>query len=390
MKYISQLFEYDFVDYMVIVRQLPRPTAEKYLCYTSNAFKHTLHVDFSITIQSEKDPKNQLLICDWVISALSNTTLADNTKARYTTGINHLKNYICHINNLTNPSLNRKIVKEKKNPENHTTPSLKIEFGKDEERGCVYYDGVSENKQVPGLCSWICELYSNIIHFARNLFCEFVEIDWEMDRIEIRLCDKCPIKSWPKGDYYLSKEIFNANNKKERKLTVNEIHEILKEKNFTDKVLGRYISSEAVIEIYYMNFRANNLFELVSMIYNTIAHEYMHYLEHKYCSIKKKKAFTNDFLSEPMAEFFGLLCSINYGYPEYIEVAKHRYDSWITREESHWPYAEALYFFKVNSKHLTFISNINYYYDNDSIKKLQIVFSECHIPKKSYKTLKNF
>ena len=51
-------------------------------------------------------------------------------------------------------------------------------------------------------------------------------------------------------DCQLSKEIFNADNKKERKLTVNEIHEILKEKNFTDKVLGRYISSEAVIEIY--------------------------------------------------------------------------------------------------------------------------------------------
>ena len=123
------------------------------------------------------------------------------------------------------------------------------------------------------------------------------------------------------------------------------------------------------------------------MISNTLAHEIMHYFEYKYCIKNKVNPFSIDDLSESLAEMFALIISIYRQFPEDVQVAKKRYESWIRLYDSGWPYADALNFLIVKGKVMTFTNNFLDYVYHGSIDKLQEVFGKCIDPNEAYKIL---
>jgi hypothetical protein len=94
--------------------------------------------------------------------------------------------------------------------------------------------------------------------------------------------------------------------------------------------------------------------EYVSMVMNVLAHEFVHYLEHEYCKHNKVQHYQDVRVSEAIADFFGLLFSCYRS--EIIRIAfdwdvvEKRYNAWIEREGSGWPYAYALHFLRAPYK----------------------------------------
>ena len=121
------------------------------------------------------------------------------------------------------------------------------------------------------------------------------------------------------------------------------------------RIAGEFISGDVpYIKIYFNQFEAKSMEEYVSMIMNVLAHEFAHYLEFEYCKRYKVPHYQDERVSEAIADFFGLLFScfrselIITSFD--LDVVDKRYNGWLAREGSGWPYAYALHFLRAPYK----------------------------------------
>lgn len=154
----------------------------------------------------------------------------------------------------------------------------------------------------------------------------------------------------------------------------------------SEPIVASFFEGEApYIEIYYNNIYCSKSHNLTFAIMY-LAHEYMHFLHYSYVAqrgiadplnIKK--------LNEAMADFFGVIYSMDLGGKDDKAVAQRRYEIWLGRDGSGWPYAYALKFFNKPYKYrLIDYSSIQ---TDNAIQKLKNVFAKTTDPKEAFKLL---
>ncbi len=234
--------------------------------------------------------------------------------------------------------------------------------------------------------------YECIMGFGRNLLGHIDSLDERIDRIPVILSPEKKKKTYTADDKWLSKKIAEYSRKCQGNVSEQVILKFLQNKTFTDNILGEFCRGNRefgpYIVLYYNVIGGETDQKRIANFANVLAHEYMHYMEYVYCSPKGVKDYSNEFLSEAMADFFGLLYSIRYPNAESLNVTHARYNDWKKNFYTCWPYAEALYFYSIDSIKMDYSDIYTDYENHGSVEKLKKVFFECHDAKKAYKTLK--
>ena len=251
--------------------------------------------------------------------------------------------------------------------------------GRDENRELVYYnDNVDINKRVEGLCEKLeIEYIEYLRHFASYIFRDIIDGDFYLPKVV--LCKECPSEIWTNSDSFVTRKV----------------NELIKKRWFGTRIGGEFIHNpQPLIKIYFNQFDSADWDEYFAEISQTLAHEYMHYLEYEYCRKSGNKSFNDANVSEALADFFSVIYSLSRGTNKFvitdkdrIDVAEKRYNEWIKWDDSGWPYAYALYFMK---KRISGFSPIfREYYDKGCIEKLRTVFVATLNPKDAYDKLVN-
>lgn len=255
--------------------------------------------------------------------------------------------------------------------------------GRDQETQRIRYENnVTQEEQVPGLCIFLENEYECILGFARTLFGDWVDT-LHPRRIPVILKKECPAKVYRNSDEYVTQKI-NELVKQNKTINTEEIAEILR---YEMRVAGYFIQApEPHIEIFFRQFDAKCWEDYASQIAQVLAHEYLHYLHYAYA--KEKFSDAEAGLKEALADFFGVLYSINCGDKYALEVAANRYDLWKKREGSGWPYADALWFYRVHGNEMEYSSNYSDYECFGCIGKFVQIFGSTRHPDCAYKDLK--
>jgi hypothetical protein len=213
----------------------------------------------------------------------------------------------------------------------------------------------------------------------------------EIERIPVILSpEKKEITHKPTKEYIANK-IAELAQKKRGDISKEDILDILNSESFTEHIAGEFIQDQQpYIIIYYNVINGNGSNELIANVSKVLAHEYMHYMEYIYCLAHGVSSYTNKFLSEAMADFFGFIYSIKCKTAASIAIAQKRYYLWEDRFGSCWPYAEALHFCTVNGSYLRFSNEYNKYVKHGCEAKLKEVFHRSLDANTAYKTLKTF
>lgn len=250
-----------------------------------------------------------------------------------------------------------------------------------------YADNVSEEERVPGLCGAIEDVYHAVCDFAREQLGERCELG-EIPQIRVILKKECPTRTYRNDSEYIAKKL-NEIAQQGRQITAKDVENASR---ITTRTRGVFYhkNTDPYIVIYYRQFKVDNWCEYIAGIANTLAHEYAHYLEYLCCSRCSTEPFEDSCVSEAMADFFGVLFSINRGGACDLAVAQNEYDEWVEHFGSSWPYAEALRFYTVGGNELSPFSN-NYadYETHGSIEKFVCAFKNCPEPAKAYKIMIN-
>lgn len=156
-------------------------------------------------------------------------------------------------------------------------------------------------------------------------------------------------------------------------ITSSETAKILR---LEDRVTGEFVkqgpdAEGPYIAIYFNQYSANSWNDYIAKIVKTLAHEYAHYCEYVYCNEHLQNSYQDARVSEAIADFFGVLYSIKIGK---IKIAEDRYNLWVKRFRSSWPYAYALCFYVVGKAKILFTDYYLAYYDNGVIDKFIEVF----------------
>ena len=263
--------------------------------------------------------------------------------------------------------------------------------GRDENRELVYYnDNVDINKRVEGLCEKLeIEYIEYLTHFASYIFRDIIDGEFYLPKVV--LCKECPSEIWTNSDSFITRKI-NELIKKGDLVNEQQIAQILRHQS---RIAGEFIHNpRPLIKIYFNQFDSADWNEYFAEISQTLAHEYMHYLEYEYCRRSGSKSFTEANVSEALADFFSVIYSLSRGTDKFvitdkdrIEVAEKRYNEWVKWDGSGWPYAYALYFMKKRIKGFSPI--FREYYDKGCIEKLRTVFVATLNPKDAYGKLVN-
>ena len=242
--------------------------------------------------------------------------------------------------------------------------------GYDPDGGYINYDHlrVNEEMMVPGLTCALEGEYEAIYALARDLFCP---PDVKFERIPVILSPIC---------YYADYEKGNA----------QEIKRVLDNDRFIDRLLGRFFGSEEpYIEIYYRNISSSNFDEYVKKLAQCLAHEYMHYVQYKYCEFLNVKKKSDPVILESMADFFSVLYSVKRIDKVRERIAKARYDLWQDRFISLWPYAQALRIYTVGGNTMQFSIQFKDYKDHGSIEKVSKILRSLDKPTDALDILMN-
>lgn len=208
-----------------------------------------------------------------------------------------------------------------------------------------YNANVSAVEKVEDLCGRIESEYRELVyHFARDILGGYFEQDFP-PLIKVILCKECPSKIYLNSDAYVAKKI-NELIKLGKTVSSADVSKILR---FNMRIAGEFVPGNVpYIKIYFNQFDTESMEEYVSSVMNVLAHEFAHYLEYEYCKCYKVQHYQDARVSEAIADFFGSLFSC---YRSGIiitsfdfAVVEKRYNGWIEREGSGWPYAYALHF----------------------------------------------
>ena len=269
----------------------------------------------------------------------------------------------------------------KKGPEQE--PIMSLSKGKDSETELISYDNVPEEEQVPELCCNLENVYESILNFACQIFGDRA-YPLQLRRIPVILKQNCPSRIYFHNDEYVMKKI-NERVKNGENVDILETRRIMRH---TMRICGMFVDKPRPhIEIFFNQFDALCMDEYIAKIGNTLAHEYMHYLEYELCRYYGKKAFTDDNVSEALADFYGVLYSIKRGGKYDLSVAENKHHLWKELEGSGWPYAYALYFYKVGGNEMRFSTNYADYVKHRSVNKLVEVFKATPNPEDAYDKL---
>ena len=215
------------------------------------------------------------------------------------------------------------------------------QIGEDFDGNFVKYKDVPMWERVPGLCGRLEEMYFDIIRFAKKLFGE--HIGNMITPIPVELHMECPTKIYINSDEYVAKKV-NDLIERGKQVCAADMAKIMR---FEERILGTFHKREPVhINIYFKQVSADSWEEYIMRLVQTLAHEYMHYLEFAYCQARGKKSYQDARVSEAMADFFAVLYLVRTGSIGCMKLVKARYNAWVERAGSAWPYAYALYFLK--------------------------------------------
>lgn len=195
--------------------------------------------------------------------------------------------------------------------------------------------------EVEVICRILEEEYANVVRFAKMLL-----VQGEFKYIPIIISNETPMQDSPQGG---------------------------------EKVLGAFFpSSKPYIEIYYRNLDSHNAAE----VRQCLAHEYLHYLHYAYAGAKYSAAKKE--LKEALADFFGVIYSIQRKGKDDLRVAKKRYHQWEKNFGTYWPYADALYFCQVSGVRIKFSSDYNEYVRRGFVGKFIRIFAGTKDPDAAY------
>lgn len=260
-----------------------------------------------------------------------------------------------------------------------TVPSM----GPDKENELVRYErDVAEWEQIPELCARLREEYELIIDFWREKLGKYISC--QLGEIPIRLSKKMLQKTYTNSDEYIAKKIDEAQRREERLLSSEKLTEIIRNaRSFTHRIAGHFVQEYhfesgrigPCIVLYYLVPNAADPDEYFAKMAQTLAHEYLHYTEFM---CHEDLAFKNKYVSEAMADYFGVLYSFERGD---ILLACARCELWRDRFGSNWPYAHARYFYFVRGREV---------FKRDGVpEKLPEVFSALPNVKRAYHILVN-
>ncbi len=234
--------------------------------------------------------------------------------------------------------------------------------------------------------------YECILGFGRDEF--FGEACKKpIERIPVILSPEIRKRTYKRSDAEIAKQICDLFKQQDGNVTEQEIMAILQQSKtvITHKILGEFIKADKpYIILYYKAIGGKTREEKVAGLANVLAHEYMHYMEYRYCLSKGVASSENEKLSEAMADFFGVLHILKYKYyaaREKETVAEDRYNAWKRYFGSSWPYAEALHFYSVDDITMGFSTEYSDYDNFGSVEKLRKVFCESYDPDIAYNTL---
>ena len=256
------------------------------------------------------------------ISKAKDKLVAHGYPAGYMSGLNAYLKFA-----LSNPQLSPAL---QTSPTPHASPLYLVSRA----------EGVPLSADVAAVCTTLEQEYDSIVCFAKKLFrgMDIVKFDY----IPIIISDETPKTENPDG---------------------------------AEKILGTFFGSDKpYIEIYYRNANPKD----AAAYRKCLAHEYMHYLHYVYAG-QKFGAATKD-LKEALADFFGVLYSIHRGQKDDVRIAKARYNKWKKYFGSYWPYANALYFYRVKGNEMKFSSDYNEYTTRGCIDKFLLVFAATRNP----------
>ncbi len=254
----------------------------------------------------------------------------------------------------------------------------------------VYENSVPIHEQDPQLCEFLEDEYEKIRKLAQDILCN---PSINFTAIPVYISEKQPTKTYYKDPEFLLRKMKNHCSKCKREhcnppyCYVSEV--LWKYKPFTDNIDGEFYGGvEPYIVLYYNNFDNPSVSNqhFLAAIARTLAHEYTHYLH--YAFAEEKFSDAKEELAEALADFFGVLYSVNRGGKYAMDVAENRYNLWKIRERSGWPYAYALFFYRVHSKEMDYSSNYTEYERWGCIGKFVQIFLSTRTPDIAYKELK--
>lgn len=235
--------------------------------------------------------------------------------------------------------------------------------------------------------------YEAIMGWGRDLLgLERPVIQERLERIPVIFSPVIKKKTYKADDHYTSHKIAELAREKCGEITQAEILDIMKQKSFTTQIAGEFYSGYDQfgphIVLYY-----NVIGDVMEKFAQVLAHEYMHYMEYRYCSANGVSFYANEEVSEAMADFFSVAYAVEWHKRlhsrELVEFARERYNLWEKRFYSPWPYAQALLFYKVCGKTMAFSEDYADYETHGSMQKLVSVFGRCTDTDQAYDILKN-
>ena len=285
----------------------------------------------------------------------------------------------------------------------------------------IYYDSkVPEKEKILGLRSFIEKIIMLLID-SRGSYVLFNESisdlsQVNMDRgIPIFLSNETPVTKYKESDEYVARKIIELVDKtsSEASDTLNEdIMEILRKREYSVPTLGMYFSRGAekyvdhsvslpngdrpYITIYYKNFGTIDEDEYTSRVAMTCAHEFFHFLHNIIAmdTFNGSGKFSTP-VKEALADFSSVLFILRFCDQFSIKganlhVARDRYDAWVSKFGSAWPYANALYFYMINNSQCPYDTEYNFYILNGSLTKFNGVLRESRAGmKEAYELMTN-
>lgn len=270
-------------------------------------------------------------------------------------------------------------------------------FGKDHENAYIKYrKDIRDDEKIIGLCSSLLEEY-----YVLNEYIYSDEFKGVLDIYEDKLIPIYLSKEKPKEKYHISNDELSAMiiRKFEQygdNLKEIDVSRIIKHRNFTNVVTGRYFSfcydkdNGPYIELYYLNFDVDNYEEYFLELVMTLAHEYLHYVHdvHAHKLFCGSSSFTEDAIKEGLADFFSVIYMVHKDDKIAESIASSRVEKWMTYFGSRWPYAEALWFFYLDSWYYYRDNYDQYLGDGGFIDKFVSVFQDSESDVfKAYKNL---
>lgn len=263
------------------------------------------------------------------------------------------------------------------------------QFGKDEKSidAIRYHEKVSAVERVFNLCVDLKNEYIRIVDFAKHIFGDLLDED-VYNFVPVVLNPDKPVSYHQATEEYLDKL---SRKREQRQDTTEEENEILDKGIIVCPILAQfYRKPEPKIEIFYLNTAASNQEEYLSILKNALAHEYMHYLHYCYCDkIGNYDTFNDDSMREGIADFFAMMFTLYRDNVSDWRFAEKKYLSWTKLFNSGWPYADALYLYKVSGKEHFYTERIWDFMDNGCVKKLTDVLKNSIDLSNAYNIFKN-